>query len=232
MAVNPVSGATVQPNGSSSSTNVSAASFAQTFDSFLTLLTTQLKNQDPLSPLSATEFTTQLVQFAGVEQSIKQSQNLDQMLALEKASQSMSVLSYIGKTITAGGASVALEDSKATFAYTLPEGAQKTTITIRNANGDVIRTIDGEIDKGEHVFNWDGKTDAGITAPDGIYTFSVSAIKGSNTPVEVTTTFSGVVTGVEGYDGQLVLTVGDKKIPLSDVLGVHATPAASDQAAG
>lgn len=221
MAVNPVSGATIQPNGS---TNLSAATFAQNFDSFLRLLTTQLKNQDPLSPLSATEFTTQLVQFAGVEQSIKQSQNLDQMLGLERASQSMAALNYIGKTITAGGTSVALEHSKASFGYTLADAAQKTTITIKNANGDVIRTIEGETGKGAHVFDWDGKTNAGITAPDGIYTFSVSAVQGSNKPVEVTTTFSGVVSGVEGYDGQLVLSVGDKKIPLSDVLGVHATP--------
>ena len=99
------------PTGASAASSKSLAGFAQNFDSFLTLLTAQLKNQDPLSPLDATQFTTQLVQFTGVEQAIHQNQSLETLISLQKDTGVGSAVGYLGKTVSANGDSITLTNS-------------------------------------------------------------------------------------------------------------------------
>src|SRR3990170_788928 len=88
------------------------ASIANNFDQFLTLLTTQLKNQSPLDPLDTNQFTAQLVQFAGVEQQLKTNETLTSLLSLNAAGTATSAVGFIGSTITADGATTRLEDDK------------------------------------------------------------------------------------------------------------------------
>ncbi|HZZ11369.1 MAG TPA: flagellar hook capping FlgD N-terminal domain-containing protein, partial [Paraburkholderia sp.] len=72
---------------------------AGNFDTFLTLLTTQLQNQDPLSPMDSTQFTQQLVAFSGVEQQINTNNNLQSLIALNQSQQAASAVSYIGHSV-------------------------------------------------------------------------------------------------------------------------------------
>ena len=86
-------------NSRSNNAQQSRVSFGDDFDDFLTLLTTQLQNQDPLEPTDTTEFTNQLVLFAGVEQDISQNDNLEQLIGLESANQAVGALNYIGNEV-------------------------------------------------------------------------------------------------------------------------------------
>ncbi|MBI3451721.1 MAG: flagellar hook assembly protein FlgD [Rhodospirillales bacterium] len=209
----------------SSSVNNAQASFGNNFDSFLQLLTTQLKNQDPLSPLNATEFTTQLVQFSGVEQSIRQNRNLEALITLQKDSQYASAVGYLGKTIEAKGDKASLANGRADFNYTLDGPAAKTTLKIVNESGQVVRTIAGETTSGPHSFTWDGRNDSGVREADGTYRIVVTAADSNNQPVSATTKIVGKVTDVGMVNGTIVLTVGTSKIPLSEVTAVRETPA-------
>jgi flagellar basal-body rod modification protein FlgD len=219
MAVSPVSGPSQSNTAAAASSGLS-----QNFDAFLMLLTTQLKNQDPLSPLESTEFVTQLVQFSAVEQAIHQRQSLENLVNLQLAWQATNAVGYIGKTIDVSGEHAFLKDGSAEFKYTLEEDAGKTTITIKNAFGEVVREIAGEKTKGPHTLTWDGKNNDGVAQPDGQYSITISATKGQDIAVKATTTFSGVVTAIDSAGGQVLLRVGNARISIGDVTSVRETP--------
>ncbi|MCP5372616.1 MAG: flagellar hook assembly protein FlgD [Hyphomicrobiales bacterium] len=194
---------------------------------FLTLLTTQLQNQDPLDPMDATEFTSQLVQFASVEQQIYQNSNLEKLYTLQKNSQVVSMVNYLGTTIEAKGDAFYLEDGTSKFTYTLAEKAASTTITIRNASGTTIATFDGEIDIGKHGAVWDGTNSLGYKVEDGLYQVTVLAKDSEGKPLDVTTTVFGKVTGAGSDDGEVSLYVDGLQFSLDDVLSVAETPASA-----
>lgn len=222
-------------NATAKKSESSLSSIADTFDSFLMLLTQQLKNQDPLKPMDATQFTTQLVQFTQVEQQIRQNQNLEAMIVLEHSTLVSSIVGYLGKTIDTKGESVYLSGDSADISYTLPDGTAKVQIAISDESGNVVRTINLDeataTSKGTHVYTWDGKTDAGVALSDGTYNLSFKALDGSGNPaksasgapITIATTSSGKVTNVEIIDGQILLTVGSAKIPLAEVSSIRET---------
>jgi flagellar basal-body rod modification protein FlgD len=216
----------VSPVSTSSSTTAAAASsgLSQNFDAFLMLLTTQLKNQDPLSPLESTEFVTQLVQFSSVEQAIHQRQSLENLVNLQLAWQATNAVGYIGKTIDVSGENTYLKDGSAEIKYTLEEDAGTATVTIKNANGEVVRELSVDRTKGPHIVTWDGKNNDGVAQPDGQYSISVAATKGQDIAVKATTTFTGVVTAIDSAGGQVLLRVGNARIAIGDVTSVRETP--------
>ena len=219
-----------QPAGlltASDQTTQDAIGLASNFNSFLQLLTTQLKNQDPLSPLDATQFTTQLVQFSQVEQSINTNSRLDQLVKLQSGSQAMNAVSFMGQKIQAFGDSISLSDGTGQYNYTLPADAATATVTIKNSNGDVVRTITGApTTEGTHELTWDGKDDQGNTMPDGLYSFSVTAKDSDKAPIDVTTGESGIVKGVTVENGVVVLDLGNEQyVKVTDLFSVTAPPA-------
>ena len=107
------------------------ARLEEDLNQFLTLLVTQLENQDPLDPMDSTEFTSQLVQFASVEQQIKQNTNLEQLVGLQQNNQISSMVNFIDKLVEVEGQSIPLEDGQAEFTYTLPVNAKSASIIIR-----------------------------------------------------------------------------------------------------
>jgi flagellar basal-body rod modification protein FlgD len=222
-----------QPAGlltASNQTTKDAVGLATNFNSFLQLLTTQLKNQDPLSPLDATQFTTQLVQFSQVEQSINTNSRLDQLVKLQSGSQAVSATSFMGQKIQAFGDTMALTGGSAEYNYTLPVDAASASITIKNSNGDVVRTITGApTTEGTHELSWDGKDDQGNTMTDGLYTFSVSAKDSAKAAVDVTTGVQGIVKGVTVDHGVVVLDLGNGQlVKVTDLFSVTAPPAATN----
>lgn len=220
MAVNPVGAS------AGSQTAVGAASaLSQNFDAFLTLLTAQLKNQDPLSPLESTEFVTQLVQFSAVEQAIHQRESLEQLVNLQIAWQATAAVSYIGKTVDASGENIFLRDGEAEIRYKLDDDAGDVKIVIKDVTGTVVRELTGEKTKGEHTIAWDGKDKTGKKLDDGFYAVSVTATKGQGIAVGTSTDFSGVVDSIDNIGGQVLLRIGDMRIPIGRVKSVKDTPA-------
>ncbi len=207
--------------GASPSVNQALSGFGKNFDSFLQLLTAQLKNQDPLAPLNATEFTTQLVQFTSVEQAIRQNQNLESLIALQKSTQVATAVSYIGKTVEASGNEIILRDGQGTFSYTLPTTAASASVTITDAQGRLVRTGPGLTAAGTHSFVWDGRDNDNRPMPNGTYTVRVSAQDGAGQPLTVSTNIVGTVTDVALLDDIVMLTIAGRQIPVSRVLSVR-----------
>ncbi len=198
----------------------SSAKLAADMDSFLLLLTTQLKHQDPLSPLEPTEFTSQLVAFAGVEQQITMNKSLEDLLVLQNSSFAASVVGFIGTDVQAQGNKVPLQDSSAEFTYNLSGNAKTVVVAIADSNGKIMYTQAGELTGGEHKFKWDGKDMNNFQQPDGPYTVTVTPIGFEDEPVEARVKVKGRVSGVTMAGGSAVLDVGGVSIDLENVLSI------------
>ncbi len=222
MEINGTTGATGQTGQQAAA---DAASLAETFDNFLLLLTTQLQNQDPLSPMDTNEFTQQLVAFTEVEQSIKTNDRLEQLIDLQLGNQLTSAAGYIGRSVEAESEFLSLDGGQATLTYGLSATAARTTIQIQDESGLVVRTLGGETEPGLHRLDWDGTDDGGSPLPDGVYRAVVSAVDGDDTPLSVAQGTLGRVTGVEIVDGQVVLSLNGLKIPIDKVVSVTESAA-------
>ena len=206
---------------------LSTGSLAEDFDNFLLLLTTQLQNQDPLSPMETNEFTQQLVAFTEVEQSIKANDHLEKLIDLQLSDQLNSAAGYIGRTVEAESNALFLEQGQAEISYALSGTSAATAIQIRDASGQIVRTIAGETGAGLHKLAWDGLDEDGNALPDGVYGFTVSALDAEGAQLPVATGTTGRVTGVEVIEGQVVLSLGGLKIPIDKVVSVRESAPAS-----
>lgn len=205
----------------------SAAKLEDDLNKFLTLLVTQLQNQDPLDPMDATEFTSQLVQFASVEQQIYQNTNLEKMLNLQETSQISSMVDFIGNKVEFLGQKLPLEDSEAEFSYVVPVGAKDVSVNIADANGVNVFFATGETTSGKHTINWDGKDKNGQQLPDGYYTILVSAKDSTDKLMQVEHLVTGKVSGAGVDDGVGKLFIGNGlTIEQKDILSVRKPEAA------
>lgn len=192
---------------------------------FLNLLVTQLKNQDPLEPLDANQFTQQLVQFASVEQQIYQNANLEKLVGMQQTSQAGSMVAYLGTVIEANGQTFNLENGSAKFSYDLEKTAVKSILTIQDALGREVWTGGVNNEPGKEVFVWDGKKNDGTAVPDGPYTAIISATDPEGNLIGVAQTVFGRVTGAGAEKGNVTLSMGAVDAPLSDVLNVQEAAA-------
>lgn len=196
---------------------------AEDLDQFMNLLVTQLQHQDPLDPMDPNEFTTQLVQFASVEQQIQSNANLEQMLDLQQTSLLGTVVGYIGKQVEVSGSKMPLENGAAIANYELSAKSDTTTITVTDSSGKSVYFTSGETDAGRHSFEWNGKDSLGFQLPDGIYTITVSALDSDGEPIDVAHSVTGTVTGVSNDDGVAILSLGEAEYDVDDVLAVRDT---------
>jgi flagellar basal-body rod modification protein FlgD len=217
-----------------STTSASAATSAQgqlagNFQTFLQLLTTQLQYQDPMSPMDTNQFTQQLVEFAGVQQSIDTNQNLESLVSLTTASSNANAASYIGREVTAGGEMATLAaGGSADWHYTLPSNAQTSTISVLDSQGNVVYSTGGETAQGGHDFSWNGLTTNGDAAPAGNYKIAITATDPSGNALAVNPVVQGVVTSVDIVNGQPTLNVGGMSLSLSSIVSVGAPPASTN----
>jgi flagellar basal-body rod modification protein FlgD len=215
-----VSGLATSLNGGSGAAS-SAKNFADNFDTFLNLLTTQLQNQDPLSPMDSAQFTEQLVQFSQVEQAIATNKNLEEAISLITAGNGASAVNYLGRDIKAQGTQASLSGGQAKWSYDVGITTSKTAITITDENDKLVYVGQGATSKGEHVFTWDGKDNSGKVLPDGIYRIAISAETEGGASVPLATYVEGTVSGVNNDDSGANLLVGKVAIPLSKVVEVR-----------
>lgn len=214
-----VSAAGLSTTGAKS--EAASAKLADNFDTFLTLLTTQLKNQDPLEPTKSDEFVRQLVQFSQVEQAIASNKSLEQLLDMQATNQAAAAIGYIGKSVEAVGNIVPLEGGKAKFSYALDQKAAGNVIVISDLQGKVVHSAAGNTEIGKHTFTWDGLDQNGNALPEGSYKVTVNAYDENQDQIDVPISVYGTVTGVaSGEDGAL-LSIGTVNIPLTEVLSVN-----------
>jgi flagellar basal-body rod modification protein FlgD len=199
-----------------------AQQLAGNFDTFLTLLTTQLKNQNPLDPLDTNQFTQQLVEFASVEQQVNMNTNLQTLISMQQTSQSLQALQLVGQTVTVNSNTAALSNATgnpATWTFSSPSPATGA-VTITNASGQVVLTGTISLTAGNQTYAWSGKGNNGLTWPDGNYTLSINATGANGQPVTVTTEVQGKVSGVDVTKSPPQIMVGGQSYPLSAIQSI------------
>jgi len=196
------------------------ASLTESFDTFLTLLTTQLRYQDPLEPMDSAEFTNQLVQFSQVEQSISTNANLEKLLGFQGTNQAVAAISYIGNTVEVLGNAMPLVDGAATMNYLLPEKAESAKVLIYNAAGEQVHSIESATSAGKHTVTWDGKDSDGDQLPEGAYTVVVAARNADNETIKVATSVTAKVTGTQNDGENVQLILGTVPVDLDNVISV------------
>ncbi len=233
MATDPLtSGSTVSsstlPTSTTTTSKTSAAAsqdqLSSDFNFFLTMLTTQLKNQDPTSPLDTNEFTQQIAQYSAVQQQVIANDNLEKLIAAGQQSAITTAVSYIGKEIETTGNKGEVSGGQGAFSYILPRAAATAEIAITNSSGQVVFRGAGTTKEGRNLVVWDGvNSSTGAQEADGTYTITVTAKDTDGKAITVETRSVAVVGGVESdSDGNVLLTAGSSKVALDDILAVRA----------
>ena len=195
-----------------------ASSLGTSYQTFLTLLTTQLQNQDPSSPMDPNQFTTELVQMTGVQQQLLSNQLLQSLVNASPASGVSSAVGLIGKAVPAPSATATLSGGQASWSYALPQAAANATVSVSNSTGQVVYTGTApSFAAGANTFSWNGQSSSGVQMPNGVYTLSVAATDGSGGAITPTLSVSGVASSVQSVNGVTMLTLGSTQVPVSAV---------------
>jgi len=173
-AVTPTTTPTAATAASVATNVANKSTISGNFETFLQLLTTQLKNQNPLDPLDTNQFTQQLVQFAQVEQQINMNASLNTLIALQKANQATAALGFLGATVVVNGDTTRLSGGQASWSYAVDKPAS-ATINVTNATGQVVYTETRTLSPGAQTFTWNGRGTTGQIQPDGDYTIAITA---------------------------------------------------------
>ena len=204
-------------NTGSTSANAGAA-LADNFDTFLTILTAQIQNQDPLEPMDSSKFTEQLVQFSGVEQQIKVNTQLETLIKATTSNAGASLSGYLGQTAEIDSAGAEFKGEPVTWRYTLPSDSAKTTVTVTDASGKVVYSKTGELKAGTHDFEWDGELNTGGTAAEGKpYWINVVAEDANAATITPVHTLVTTITGVDLTYGEPALTTPAGVFAYSDI---------------
>jgi flagellar basal-body rod modification protein FlgD len=191
-------------------------------DQFMTLLVTQLQNQDPLNPMDSTGFTSQLAQFSSLEQLQNVNSNLSHLSVTQASLNNAQAVSFIGKTVISSGSEFSVRNGIAdSICFSLKNDAVAVKIGIYDAAGNFVGTVEkSQMVAGEQTVNWDGLDKDGNKVSDGKYSFEVLAVDTGNETVGVNTYSSGEVTGVNYKNGSVYLLANQIEIPLSSVISV------------
>jgi flagellar basal-body rod modification protein FlgD len=222
-----VSGTTPLPTTKTDSSGATLSTTADTtlagnFQTFLTLLTTQLQNQNPLDPLDTNQFTQQLVQFAGVEQQLKTNDQLTSLVSLQQTAQSTQALGFVGKTAVVDGSTTNLVNSAASWNLSVPTNSN-VAITIANSTGQNVFSGTYPVTAGDNqAFAWDGKGNDGTQWPDGKYTMTATALDTSGNPVAVSTQIQGVVNSVDLTQQPPLLSINGQTYTVNQIKSISS----------
>lgn len=190
-------------------------------EDFLTLMVEQLKNQDPMNPSDATEFTAQLAQFSSLEQLFNVNDNLENMGNTSAEVQRLSALALIGTDVVTASSEFQFAGGEVQFGYDLEAPASEGSLYIRDAAGNTVASYAlPELGSGRHYLAWDGTDNNGNTLPDGKYTLGVSAFSGDDA-VAATAMIRSRVIGVDLVDGADVLVTDSGEFSLAEVESVR-----------
>jgi flagellar basal-body rod modification protein FlgD len=220
-----VSGTTPLPSSSSSSSGSTLGSTADktiagNFQTFLTLLTTQLQNQNPLDPLDTNQFTQQLVQFAGVEQQLKTNDSLQTLVTMQQTAQATQALEFVGKTAIVSGNTTALSSSKATWELDVPT-TSTINVNIANSAGQTVYTGNFSANAGNNQpFVWNGQGNDGTQWPDGNYTMTATAQDSTGNSVAISSQVGGIVSAVDLTQSPPLLSINGNSYTISQVRAI------------
>jgi flagellar basal-body rod modification protein FlgD len=225
-----VSGTTPLPTKDASGASLSStagSTLAGNFQTFLTLLTTQLQNQNPLDPLDTNQFTQQLVQFAGVEQQLRTNDQLTTLVSLQQTAQSTQALGFVGKTAVVDGSTTNLVNGAANWNLSVPSNSN-VAITIANSTGQNVFSGNYPVTAGNNqAFAWDGKGNDGTQWPAGNYTLNASGKDSTGNNVGIPSEVQGVVDSVDLTASPPLLSIGGQSYTTDQIRRVVRPGASS-----
>jgi flagellar basal-body rod modification protein FlgD len=219
IAATPVSSTVPNTAAASTANLVDGTEIASNFTTFLKLLTTQLQNQDPLSPMDTNQFTQQLVQFAGVEQQMKSNASLSTLVSLQQNAQTTEALALVGATVVVNGATAPLANGQATWTLNSTQPAT-ATITIADSTGRTAYTGTGAVNTGNQNFVWDGRGNDGTIWPAGNYTLTAVGTSASGQATAVSTQIQAPVDSVDLTQTPPLLSVNGQNYALNQILKI------------
>ena len=214
------SGAAAASGSAIAQTGTSAlAGLSSNFSDFLSLLMTQLQNQDPSSPMDSNQFTSELVQFSSVEQQINTNTSLTQLIQLTQGGEVMQASAMTGKQVTVQSTQVPLQSGQGTINFTAP-GVEPVAIAIYNSSGAQLYDAAVTSVTGQNTFTWNGKDSAGNTVPDGAYNVAVIGANSDGSTTALPFTVTGTATGVLSNSTGMQLELGALDVNFSAVQSV------------
>ena len=194
-------------------------------DEFLQLFVAQLQNQDPLSPMDNSQFLQQTSSFSSLEQLTKISDNMQKLVDGEEAvndtNEMFAASNFIGKRVEYEGSLVSVGETGAEFAFEPESAPFRTTVSIFDSSGQVVKTLYPEVSQGgKTTVSWDGKNLDGQQVEPGLYAFAVSATDAYGEELEVTTYAAGNVRGLDKEDGKIFFNVDGAKVEADKVIAV------------
>jgi flagellar basal-body rod modification protein FlgD len=237
-ATQPSSTSASTSSGTASSSNSSSTAAAQAgqnalaslsgnFNDFLNMLLTQLQNQDPTSPMDTNEFTSELVEFTGVEQEINTNSSLTQLIQLTQAGEVMQGSAMAGKQVTVTSSQIPLQNGSGSVQFTAP-AAEPVAIAISTPSGQQVRDVSLTATAGQNTWTWNGADNSGNQVPDGAYNISVIGANADGSTTPLTFTVTGTATGVQGSTSAngsnsstgAQLELGALNVPFSSIVSV------------
>ena len=202
--------------GSASSSSSALSSLTGNYNDFLTLFTTQLQDQDPDSPMDSDQFTTELVQFSGVEQQVQTNTNLTQLIQLTQSQDLSQASGEIGKSVAVSGNVVPLQSGSATLNFQTAS-AEPVAVSITNSSGIDVKDVTFTSQAGANSWTWNGQSNAGVQEPDGAYNVSVMTGDSSGDTTAVPFTSVGTVTAVNKAGSSVDYSFGSMSLDESEV---------------
>jgi len=210
-----------------SSVNQASSTYAPTTsatqenkDQFLQLLVTQIKNQNPLDPMSNEEFTAQLTQFSMLEQLEELNQNMVQDMSYSQSLNNTMMLSVVGKTASVISDGVEVSDGSAARSRLQVGAGGTATVEVKNSAGEVVASYTESVDAGWNDITWDGQMNNGDQAEDGNYTLSVTTEDGAGNEMPSQLYATGVVQSIRFENNLAVLSVNGRDYYASEIAEV------------
>jgi flagellar basal-body rod modification protein FlgD len=189
---------------------------ANNFTQFLQLLTTQLKNQNPLDPLDTNQFTQQLVQFAQVEQQLKSNDQLATLVSLQQTTQQTQALGFVGQTVAVDGSTQNLTNSFAKWSFNVSKPAT-AKVSITDSTGQTVYTSNYTVQAGPQTFEWDGVGSDNKRYPDGKYKMTVTATDTNGQSIGISPEIVGTVDSVDLTQNPPSLSISGQTFTLNQV---------------
>ncbi len=221
-----VNAAAASASGTTSATSAASAtgtnalqSLGSNFNQFLTLLTTQLQNQDPTAPVDSNQFTQELVEFTGVQQSVQTNTNLSQLISLQQGSEVLQSAQVVGHQATITSSQIALQGGSGELTFNTA-ASEPVQIAIANSAGKTVRDVSLTSQAGANTWTWDGRDNAGNQLPDGAYGVAVETGTSSADATAVPFSVVGTATGLTNNASGLQLEMGALSVGLASVQGI------------
>ena len=214
--------ASLAPNATTATAATAAATRPRLnadFNTFLNLLTTQLRNQDPTKAMDAQQMTQQLVQFASVEQQLAVNQNLERLVTLQQGSQVVAAAPLMGRTVEVESDQLSLQGGQAALRLPVAGTARTARVEVQDAQGRVLRAADVALGAAATTWRWDGRDSQGRAQPDGAYRFAVTGASAAGAPSPVTASVLARATAVERLDGEVRLKLGGLSVEFGRLRG-------------